>query len=400
MINPAALTIHRRALADLQLDPANVRRHGPENLAAIKGSLARFGQQKPIVVDRRGVVVAGNGTLAAARELGWAEIDVVVTDLSGVEAVAFAIADNRTAELAEWDDGALASVLAALKAEDDALLEVAGFTDSDFNKLVAATTEEAQQDEVPPVPENSITKPGDLIVLGRHRLVCGDSTNPDHVRLAMGDATPFLMVTDPPYGVVYHPSWRNEQGLSSTDRTGVVANDDRVDWTDAYRLFPGDVAYVWHAGRFAAEVAGHLTAVGFEIRAQIVWRKPRFAISRGHYHWQHEPCWYAVREGRTSHWMGDRSQSTVWDIDNSGRDEDETTHGTQKPVEAMARPIRNHGGADDVVYDPFLGSGTTLVAAEQLGRTCVGLELQPGYCDVIATRWQNLTGEKATRSSP
>ena len=392
-------TIQRRPLADLQLDPANVRRHPAQNIAAIKASLTRFGQQKPVVIDRRGIVVAGNGTLAAARDLGWTEIDVVVTDLAGSEAVAFAIADNRTAELAEWDDDALASVLAALKAEDDALLQVAGFSEDDLNKLVAAAAPEATQDVVPAVPAVPVTQPGDLVILGRHRLLCGDATNPEHVRLAMGDTTPFLMVTDPPYGVAYDPAWRNEEGLSDTERTGVVTNDHRVDWTDAYRLFPGDVAYVWHAGRFAADVAGHLTAVGMGIRAQIIWRKPRFAISRGHYHWQHEPCWYAVREGRTSRWVGDRSQSTVWDLDNSGRDEDATTHGTQKPVEAMARPIRNHGGPDDVVYDPFLGSGTTIVAAEQLGRACVGLEIEPGYCDVIVARWEALTGQQATREA-
>jgi len=392
-------TIQRRPLADLQLDPANVRRHPAQNIAAIKASLTRFGQQKPVVIDRRGIVVAGNGTLAAARDLGWTEIDVVVTDLAGSEAVAFAIADNRTAELAEWDDDALASVLAALKAEDDALLQVAGFSEDDLNKLVAAAAPEATQDVVPAVPAVPVTQPGDLVILGRHRLLCGDATNPEHVRLAMGDTTPFLMVTDPPYGVAYDPAWRNEEGLSDTERTGVVTNDHRVDWTDAYRLFPGDVVYLWHAGRFAAEVAGNLSTAGFEVRAQIIWRKPRFAISRGHYHWQHEPCWYAVREGRTSRWVGDRSQSTVWDLDNSGRDEDATTHGTQKPVEAMARPIRNHGGPDDVVYDPFLGSGTTIVAAEQLGRACVGLEIEPGYCDVIVARWEALTGQQATREA-
>lgn len=147
-----ALTIQRRAIADLQLDPANVRKHGDANLAAIRGSLARFGQQKPVVIDRRGIVVAGNGTVAAARELGWTEIDVVVTTLTGSEATAFAIADNRTAELAEWDDGALASVLEALKAEDDALLEVAGFNDDDLAKLVASTADALTDDEAPPVP--------------------------------------------------------------------------------------------------------------------------------------------------------------------------------------------------------------------------------------------------------
>jgi DNA modification methylase len=178
------------------------------------------------------------------------------------------------------------------------------------------------------------------------------------------------MVTDPPYGVDYDPEWRHGAGLSDSHSIGQVRNDDRVDWTAAYKLFPGDVAYVWHAGRFAGDLAQNLAAAGFGIRAQIIWRKPAFAISRGQYHWQHEPCWYAVRQGRTSKWVGDRSQSTVWDVSN--RIDDRTEHSTQKPIECMARPVQNHGGREDAVYDPFLGSGTTLVACEQLGRRCSG----------------------------
>ena len=207
---------------------------------------------------------------------------------------------------------------------------------------------------------------------------------------------PFLMVTDPPYGVAYDPEWRHRFGLNDSERTGKVTNDDRVDWTDAYRLFPGRVAYVWHAGRYAAELSGHLASAGFGVRAQLIWRKPRFAISRGHYHWQHEPCWYAVRDGGSAKWCGDRSQSSVWDIaqkDTTG----DTTHGTQKPVECMARPVRNHGGHEDHVYDPFLGSGTTVMAAEQLGRRCYGIEISLGYVDVIVRRWEAFTGKKASR---
>jgi DNA modification methylase len=214
------------------------------------------------------------------------------------------------------------------------------------------------------------------------------------VNRVLAGAVPLLMVTDPPYGVSYHPEWRHDAGLNDSDCVGKVQNDDRVDWTDAYALFPGDVVYAWHAGRFAGEVAQHLAAAGFGIRAQIVWRKPTFAISRGHYHWQHEPCWYAVRDGRTSKWAGDRSQSTVWDISN--RFPDRSEHGTQKPIECMAKPMQNHGGAADAVYDGFLGSGTTLVAAEQLGRRCFGIEIDPRYCDVAIGRWQKLTGKDAT----
>jgi DNA modification methylase len=181
---------------------------------------------------------------------------------------------------------------------------------------------------------------------------------------------------------------------SDARREGKVTNDDRIDWTETWRLFPGDVAYVWHAGVFAASTAAQIAASGFAIRSQIIWRKPSFPISRGHYHWQHEPCWYAVREGETAAWIGDRSQTTVWDI--AGRSETQTEHGTQKPVECMARPLRNHDGD---VYEPFAGSGTTLIAAEQLERRCFAIEIDPAYCDVVVTRWEQLTGAKARRDS-
>jgi DNA modification methylase len=175
-----------------------------------------------------------------------------------------------------------------------------------------------------------------------------------------------------------------------------VTNDDRVDWTDAYKLFPGHVAYVWHAGRFAADLVVNLRAAQFEVRTQIIWRKPRFVISRGHYHWQHELAWYAVRPGGSAKWRGDRSQSTVWDIaqrDDTG----ETRHGTQKPVECMRRPIRHHGGAGDDVYDPFVDSGTTIIAAEQLGRRCFAMEVSRNYCDVVVQRFERFTGKKAVK---
>jgi DNA modification methylase len=164
----------------------------------------------------------------------------------------------------------------------------------------------------------------------------------------------------------------------------------------AYKLFGGDVAYVWHSGLHSSVVAKDLDDTGFERRAQIIWDKPSLVISRGHYHWKHEPLWYAVRAGKNASWCGDRSQSTVWEISRKDGQE-ETIHSTQKPVECMARPIRNHGKSGDVVYDPFCGSGTTISAAEQLDRTCVALELNPAYCDVIVERWQKLTGGKAVR---
>lgn len=205
------------------------------------------------------------------------------------------------------------------------------------------------------------------------------------------------MVTDPPYGVEYDPSWRNDAGVSKTARTGKVANDGRADWCEAWALFPGDVAYVWHAAIHATTVAESLIACGFDLRAQIVWSKTRFALGRGDYHWQHEPCWYGVRKGTKSHWQGARDQSTLWSIAPAGAEDTATPHGTQKPVETMCRPIVNNSARADAVYKPFSGSGTTLIAAETVGRICVAMELGPAYCNVIVQRWEAFTGKPAGR---
>ena len=209
------------------------------------------------------------------------------------------------------------------------------------------------------------------------------------------------MATDPPYGVSYDPMWREDAGLGRQRQTGKVSNDDQADWTAAYKLFPGDVAYVWHAGVHAGEVAAGLTSVGFEIRAQIIWSKQHFAMSRGHYHWGHEPCWYAVRKGGRANWCGDRTQSTIWQVQNlnpmgGDRNEKATGHGTQKPVELMRRPIVNHTKRGDAIYDPFLGSGTTMMAAELTERVCCGIDIDPRYVDVAVIRWQEFTGQEAT----
>ena len=202
------------------------------------------------------------------------------------------------------------------------------------------------------------------------------------------------MVTDPPYGVSYDPGWRNDAGAAKTRRTGKVLNDDRADWREAWALFPGDVAYVWHGALHAGTVAESLTACGFAIRSQIVWAKERLVLSRGHYHWQHEPCWYAVR-GK-GHWSGDRTQSTLWRI--PGRDQDaRTVHGTQKPVACMRRPMLNNSARGQAVYEPFCGSGSGLIAAETCGRVAHAIELDPAYVDVAVRRWERFTGRDAVR---
>jgi DNA modification methylase len=239
-------------------------------------------------------------------------------------------------------------------------------------------------------------RPDDVWVLGPHRVGCGDSTDLDVVGRVLAGASPDLMVTDPPYGVNYDPEWRHRAGVNNSSRTGKVENDGRADWEAAWALFPGNIAYVWHGALHAVTVASSLERQGFAIRAQIIWAKERLVIGRGDYHWQHEPCWYAVRS--RGNWTGDRKQTTLWTI--SSKDQDaETVHGTQKPVECMRRPILNNTSPGGYVYEPFLGSGTTLIAAESCGRVCRAVELSPLYVDVAIRRWQAFTAGEALRES-
>lgn len=228
-----------------------------------------------------------------------------------------------------------------------------------------------------------------------HRLACGDSTDAAVVERLLNGAKPFLMVTDPPYGVDYSPEWRREVDPRWNYREGNVDNDDRADWLEAYKLFTGQVAYVWHAGIHATTVAQDLVEAGFEMRGQIIWRKPSLVMGRSHYHWQHEPLWYAVRKkgSASAKWQGGRKQATIWDIETlhptqGTTDDGVTDHGTQKPLECMARPMRNHGKAADSVYDPFLGSGTSMLAADRLGRQLFGCELNPKYVGIILERME------------
>lgn len=392
--------LRRVPAGELRPNPKNWRTHPVAQQDALRGVLAEVGYAGALLAreaDDGGLVLI-DGHLRAETTPDM-EVPVLVLDVNEAEADKLLATIDPLGAMAEADAGKLDSLLREVDTGSEALQEMLAELAKD-NGLYK--TPEVVEDEVPEPPANPVTQAGDLWVLGEHRLLCGDSTNAEDVGELLANHTPFIMVTDPPYGVEYDPAWRNDaaaKGLIAfaARREGTVENDGRVDWTDAYKLFPGHVAYVWHAGRFAADLVVNLRDSGFDIRTQIIWKKPAFAISRGHYHWQHEPCWYAVRKGGSAKWCGDRSQSTIWDISNRVNSEGKNNHGTQKPVECMARPIRNHGDKDDDVYDPFLGSGTTIIAAEQLNRRCYGLEISPAYCDVIVERWQNLTGGKAIR---
>jgi DNA modification methylase len=373
----------------------NAREHSATQIAQIVASIREFGFTNPILVDASNTLIAGHGRLAAAQHLGMRQVPAIrIEGLSNAQIAALRIADNKLALNASWDDELLRTELIDLR-DMGFELGLTGFNGDELDALFAdRTVGLTDPDDVPEAPAEPITQPGDVWLLGRHRLVCGDCTKAEDVALALNGVAPHLMVTDPPYGVDYDPEWRVDRGLSQA-RRGAVTNDDRSDWREAWLLFPGSIAYVWHAGLHARQVVESLEAAAFEMRAQIIWNKGHIVISRGHYHFQHEPCWYAVRKGGTAQWSGDHKQSTVWDIAKPRASE--TGHGTQKPVECMRRPIENNSSPGQAVYDPFVGSGTTIIAAEMTGRACHAIEISPAYCDVAMLRWQAFTGNKATR---
>ncbi|MGG5823766.1 site-specific DNA-methyltransferase [Falsiroseomonas sp. HW251] len=384
------------SVAELIPYARNARTHSDAQVAQIAASIREFGFTNPVLTDGARGVIAGHGRLLAARKLGLTEVPTIeLSHLTPAQRRAYILADNKLALNAGWDDDLLRLELADLR-DEGFDLGLTGFDLDEIGKLLIDATEGlTDPEEIPPVPEQPVSHLGDVWILGRHRLVCGDSTDPETVAQALNGVRPHLMVTDPPYGVEYDPAWRNGalEG-SATKRTGKVLNDHRADWREAWSLFPGDVAYVWHGALHATTVAESLVACGFDIRAQIIWAKDRLVLGRGHYHWQHEPCWYAVRDGAKGHWSGDRTQTTLWQIANRGQDA-ETVHGTQKPVECMRRPIENNSSPGQAVYEPFSGSGTTLIAAEMSGRACHAVELSPAYVDVAVARWEAFTGEKA-----
>lgn len=398
----------------------NARTHSPVQIRQIASSMQQWGWTMPVLVDEGGVLIAGHARVAAGRLLGVPEVPVIVArGWSEAQRRAYVLADNQLALNAGWDGGILSGELAWLK-QANFKLTLIGFSGADLRQYLNGGGQ-TDPESAPPAPVEPVSRPGDLYLLGEHRLVVGDCTEPSVVaRLLEGVPAPHLMVTDPPYGVNYDPAWRARAGLNSlaTAAIGKVSNDSRADWRDAWALFPGSVCYVWHGGLHAGPVQESLVAAGFRVRAQIVWVKQRPVIGRGHYHWQHEPAlyagkdgepdhWqdhrfeeahetaaYAARDGEASGWQGSRRQRTVWPIEHAKSD---TGHGTQKPVECMRRPMLNSSAEGDAVYDPFVGSGTSIIAAEMTARRCFAVELDPVYADVAVKRWELFTGRVADR---
>ena len=385
------------APADLVGNPRNWRTHPKAQRDALAGVLDQVGWVQDVIVNRRtGYLVDGHARVAVAAQRGETSVPVVYVDLSEDEELLILATLDPLAAMAEADTEVLADLLASVTSEDAALTSMLDAL-AKAEGIDSAVEGLTDPDDVPEPVEAPYVQRGEVYRLGAHRLMCGDSTSAEDVARLLDGAKPNLMVTDPPYGVEYDPNWRNEaadKGLIShaASRVGDVSNDDRADWSSAWALSPASVVYCWHAGRHASTVQSSLEVAGFEVRNQVVWAKPRFAISRGHYNWQHEPCWYAVRKGATASWIGDHSQTTLWEVTLDKNVEG--GHSTQKPVECMERAIRNHAGD---VYEPFAGSGTTIIAAERQGRTCYAMEIEPKYAQVCIDRWEAFTGLKAER---
>jgi len=388
-------------LKDLRDYDKNPRKMDKKRFHKLVDSLKTDGYHQRLLINKDGTIIGGHARKKALLKAGYkdtSEIEVLVPDrlLEGDDLDRINIRDNLP--YGEFDFDILANNF-----EPDKLIGW-GMPEDWLQFMVEEDEIPVQEgdNDVPDVPEEPITKLGDIWKLGEHRLVCGDSTNPLDVDKLLLNFSPNLMVTDPPYGVKYEPDWREKAGKRVGDTAkGVVMNDDRADWTESYSLFTGNVAYVWHSALHTHTFAQNLIDCGYKLISQIIWVKHHFALSRGDYHWQHEPCWYAVKQNCEHSYNGKRDQSTTWEIENnnsfgkSGEKEETVGHGTQKPIECMLRPMLNNSKPGDYVYDPFLGSGTTLIACEKSKRKCLGIELSPNYCDVIIQRWEKLTKLKA-----
>ena len=377
----------------------NSRTHSDAQIQQIASSIKEFGFTNPILIDENNQIIAGHGRLSAAHLLKIKEVPCIrLAHLTEAQKKAYVIADNKLALNAGWDDAMLALELKDLESENFDL-SLTGFNEDELAKLLVEAVEgQTDPDDVPEIQETAITVLGDIWTLGKHRLMCGDSTDALVVEKVLNGVEPHLMVTDPPYGVEYDASWRNDAlgGKAGGRSIGKVKNDNRADWTDAWTLFTGDVAYVWTSGKFVPESILSLEAAGFERRCLIVWAKSQFVIGRGDYHSQEEECWYAVRKGKSGRYDGGRKQSTLWKIDKPKKSE--TGHSTQKPIECMKIPIENNSSIGQAIYEPFSGSGTTIIASEITNRICYAIELNPLYVDVAIKRWQDFTGKNAVHS--
>ncbi len=391
----------------------NARTHSAAQVAQIAASIAEFGFLNPILVDSRAGIIAGHGRLLAARKLGLAEVPVVVLDhLSETQRRAYIIADNKLALNAGWDEDTLRVELEALK-ESAFDLDLVGFTEEELEEILAGPEETrtglTDEDAVPEEPAEAITRPGDVWVLGQHRLLCGDATVLTDVEAVMGGAQADIVFTDPPYGVAVASRVGVSARSSAEARslgTNKIANDELSvpALTDFLRTAFGNILAVTRKGACWYITAPHgPMGLAFSValsevdvwRHSLVWVKDSLVMGRMDYHYRHEPIYYGWTPGAPHHSVPTRDQDTVWECPRPKRSLD---HPTMKPVELIERALRNSSKPRDIVLDPFAGSGSTLIACEKAGRQARVIELEPKYCDVIVRRWQEFTGGQAVHA--
>ena len=377
----------------------NSRTHSEAQVAQIAASIREFGFTNPVLIDSEGGIIAGHGRVLAARKLGMETVPAIRIDyMTEAQKRAYIIADNKLALNAGWDDELLALELGELQAEGFDL-SLTGFDDDELAQLrigidgvVEGLTDD---DEAPEAREQTVTVPGDVWLLGKHRLLCGDSTSMDDLaKLCQGQLVD-MWLTDPPYNVAYEGG-TNEKLTIKNDSMG----DDqfRQFLRDAYTaadtvMKPGAVFYIWYADVETYNFVGAVRDAGWKMSQILVWKKNSLILGRKDYHWKHEPCLYGWKDGAGHLWAADRKQTTVLEFDKPARNGE---HPTMKPVALFEYQMLNNTKGGDLVLDSFGGSGTTAIACEKHGRFARLMELDPRYCDVIVRRWQDFTGQQAT----
>lgn len=393
----------RMRLKDLRPADYNPRRMPAEQAARLREGLERWGQVQSIVWNKRtGNIVGGHQRVEALEAIAEKEADVTIVDLDPVDERLLNVALNKVH--GEWDEQRLVPLLQELKVTASDLLHLTGYGGQELADLLGTKVVPAPggtvTPDVPPVPKNPVTKPGDVLVLGKHRVICGDSTDPAVVRHVLGKERIHLTVTDPPWNVAYgsskdHPSWRPRTVINDNLGDAFPAFIDAAFRTLAGFTRPGAALYCVMSAQEWPTIDRSLRGLGWHWSSTIIWAKDAHVLSRKDYHTQYEPIWYGWHsDAPRLHPLESRTESDLWSIPRPRQSEE---HPTMKPVPLFARAIQNSSFEGDVVWDGFLGSGTTLLAAEQLNRRFVGAEIDPGYCDVIAARFTDLTGQAVER---
>jgi DNA modification methylase len=399
------MKIEMRTLASIRPYPHNPRRND-HAVDAVAASISKYGFRQPIVVDRDGVIIVGHTRFKAAIKLGLQAVPVhVAAELTPEQTRALRIADNKSGSIASWDDALLAGELAALEQLNIPLHDI-GFSEQELTQLLGELNRDGdtEPDDTPAAKEQVETKPGDLWVLGSHRLLCGDATNLADVQRVMDGQLAKLVATDPPYLVDYTGERPNDSGKDWSDTFREIdITDPRRFFTETFRnvldvLAPHAPIYCWHAHKRSSLIAGIWDELGILNHQQIVWVKPTAVFGRVFWHFRHEPCMMGWRQGSQPQHDSDHSFNSVWEVDWEGKSRIVgNEHPTQKPVELFARPIRKHTKPGDICFEPFCGSGSQLIAAEREGRRCFAMELEPVFVEVAVRRWEQFTAKKAQR---